>query len=494
MGIGTNGTFEAENVPLDPGANTLTATATDIHGNSTTQEITVEQIEIPAGEPSMVAFSGDLQTARVNTLLTDPIVVQLTQGDGSPFADKLVTFDVTRSDGQLAAQHNTTDPGSLMLQVRTDANGEATAYWTLGSDAGCGNNRIAVTSTDVAGTVFFCASADPAPAAQINIGSGENQRAAVSSPAPEKLRVWVNDSCNGVAGIPVTFTVPIGFGKVNGADSATVLTSITGHTEVNFDLGPVPGNNIIEANFPGNTGPPATFTLEGIPADENQVTMLSGLVLDNSGQPIGGAECTLEVRGTPLPSVVTNTDGIFTFTDIPAGPGHIHIDGLVANSLGGESIPAGSYPALSFEVLIVKNAENELPTPVLLPALDPANTVTYDGTADVELTVDGIDGLKMTVQAGSMRRADGSMPSPADPAILSLDQVHHDDIPMPMPDGVAPPFAWTLQPAGATFDPPIQIEYPNMTGLPAGSIAYFLSFNHDTKPVRDRRQWARDRR
>ena len=30
------------------------------------------------------------------------------------------------------------------------------------------------------------------------------------------------------------------------------------------------------------------------------------------------------------------------------------------------------------------------------------------------------------------------------------------------------------------FDPPIDIEYPNMTGLPAGGLAYFLSFNHDT--------------
>jgi len=62
-----------------------------------------------------------------------------------------------------------------------------------------------------------------------------------------------------------------------------------------------------------------------------------------------------------------------------------------------------------------------------------------------------------------------------------LNQVHHDDVPMPMPDGAAPPFAWTLQPGGSTFDPPIQIEYPNMSGLPAGGIAYFLSFNHDTE-------------
>ena len=64
---------------------------------------------------------------------------------------------------------------------------------------------------------------------------------------------------------------------------------------------------------------------------------------------------------------------------------------------------------------------------------------------------------------------------------ISLNQVHHDQIPMPIPDGASPPFAWTLQPGGAVFDPPIEIEYPNMSGLPAGSIAYFLSFNHDTE-------------
>jgi hypothetical protein len=52
-----------------------------------------------------------------------------------------------------------------------------------------------------------------------------------------------------------------------------------------------------------------------------------------------------------------------------------------------------------------------------------------------------------------------------------------------MPDGVAPPFAWTFQPGGAHFDAerPVKVEYPNMSGLSPGSIAYFLSFNHDTE-------------
>ena len=97
----------------------------------------------------------------------------------------------------------------------------------------------------------------------------------------------------------------------------------------------------------------------------------------------------------------------------------------------------------------------------------------------------------MIIKAGSMTRADGTVPSPADPETISLNQVDVDKIPMPIPDGAAPPFSWTLQPGGAHFDPPVQIIYPNMSGLPAGSIAYFLSLNHATIRKTSRRHNGR---
>src|SRR3954453_9015140 len=87
----------------------------------------------------------------------------------------------------------------------------------------------------------------------------------------------------------------------------------------------------------------------------------------------------------------------------------------------------------------------------------------------------------MTIKAGSMRKADGSLVSPQNTAAVSLNQVHHDQIPMPMPDGASPPFAWTLQPGGCTFTEPVKVEYPNMRGLAPGAAAYFLTFNHDTE-------------
>ncbi len=365
-----------------------------------------------------------------------------------------------------------------MAQAHTDSNGFARAYWKVGSDAGCGNNRVSVTSTSILGTTLFCASATSNPAAQINIGTGNNQRAEVNGPTMESLRVWVNDGVNGVANIPVTFTVTQGGGRVNGANTATINTAVTGHAEVNFTLGPEAGNNFVEATFSGNTGSPATFAIYGVERS-SQPTSLTGLALDNANQPIQGATCRLLIRGTTLRTTFSDSAGHFTFANIPAGSARLVVNGLTATAVNGDSIPPGSFPSLPIDLVIVPNAENRLPMPVLLPPLNPNNARVYDGRQDVELTVEGIEGLKMIVKAGSMKLIDGTVPDSANPAIISLNQVHFDKIPMPMTDGVAPPYSGTLQPAGSTFDPPVQIIFPNMTGLPPGTTSYFTSFNHE---------------
>ena len=98
--------------------------------------------------------------------------------------------------------------------------------------------------------------------------------------------MWVSDACNGVPNIPVTFTVTTGEGLVNGTDEVTVLTSDTGHSEVDFTLGSGPGNNIVSATFPSNPSNPAHFVVFGIVRDEARPTSFSGLVVNNASQPI----------------------------------------------------------------------------------------------------------------------------------------------------------------------------------------------------------------
>ena len=469
VGTGTNGTFLAQGVPLEAsGATVIEAVARDARGNTSSRRIRVTRAA-PDG-PVLELFAGNGQEAAVQTELAQPIVVRALEADGAPFANKVVSFEVVRSDGRLNGDEGAVPLGDLTLQVLTDRDGLARAFWRLGTDAGCGNNRVLATSRGIGGQVTFCASATAGSATQVNVSGGNNQRAAAGGPAPEPLRVWVNDSCNGVVGVPVEFSVVRGGGTVGGEKLVVVKTSATGHAAVPFTFGPAGGSELIEATFPGNRGMSASFVVVGIPQDPAGATSFAGIVLDNAGRAVEGVTCSLSVNGQDEGVSVSDSAGQFRFIDISqAGPASLEIDGTTAST--------GVYPALHFEPLLVSGASNSLPMPVLLPQLNPSNRVEYSTTEDVRLTVEGIAGLEMTVKAGSMYINGEPAPNGTP---LALNQVHFDDVPMPMPDGAAPPFAWTLQPAGAVFSPPVAVTYPNMSGLPSGAVAYFLSFDHDT--------------
>ena len=476
-GVGTSGTFEIPSVPLVLGDNLLEVVAMDGAGNSRTDTITVTRVEATGDRLNVAAGNG--QTGMVRTALEAPIQVALQDENGAPIAGRSLSFRVVRSDGLLDGDPDFSTP-ALMLSQDTDAAGLAQVYWQLGADAGCGNNRVLVRDEVSGKEVTFCASAEHGAPNQLNLVMGNNQRAATGGMVPDRLRVRVSDGDNGVAGVMVDFMAMAGGGQVNDQIVATVESDANGIAEVAWVMGENAGEQMVVAEFDDNAGAPVFFEAFAVASTEGVTTTLSGIVLDNASLPVGGAPCELEVNGEAVPSVTSGADGRFVFENIPAGQGHLHVGGLQATQLNGETVDAGSFPDLEVAVTVVANAANSLPSPVLLPMLDPTNARQYDGTADVELTVEGIEGLRMIVRAGSMRFPDGSEPSPTNPATLALNQVQTDDIPMPLPNGVASPFAWTLQPSGATFDPPVEIVYPNMAGLAPGTASFFLSFNHDT--------------
>jgi len=85
-----------------------------------------------------------------------------------------------------------------------------------------------------------------------------------------------------------------------------------------------------------------------------------------------------------------------------------------------------------------------------------------------------VPGVAYSVFAHSAKFLDGSTVGR-----LTLSQVHGDKVPMAPPNGTSPAVVGTLQPPRAKFNPPIRIQVPNSSALPAGQVVEVYSFDHD---------------
>ncbi|MEM7204904.1 MAG: hypothetical protein AAF628_31905 [Planctomycetota bacterium] len=480
----STGSFSIPSVALSAGAATaVMATATDALGNQSQSQITVTHTPPPPGS-GIAVLSGNQQSATVGSELPQQIAVRVVDAGSAPLVGELMTFRVTASNGTLSDQSG--GGSAAVLQAFTDANGEARAFWTLGSDAGQNNNRVEVTNPAFTGRADFFASASAGSPVGIDVGSGQLQATGPQSDALELLRARVTDGANGVAGVPVTFTVTQGDGVLStpgnreNTRQLTVSTVGTGHAEVSFTAGTELGLNRVEATYAGNPRDPVEFTVRVL-TDQRFDTSFVGLVTDNSEQPIGGVRVDLQVGTDPPLQAITDAEGQFAFTGLTTdGPADLNVDGATANMVGKAPVPAGTrFPSLHYETYVALNTENQLLVPINLPRLDSRNDRSFDGNRDVDLTIVGLEGVRFRVRAGTtVTLPNGTVASPATPVTLSLNQVQTSDIPMPLPDGSQPPFAWTMQPADTTFDPPVDIELPNLSGLPPGAVTDLLSFNH----------------
>lgn len=407
-------------------------------------------------------LSGNNQTGTINTPLPGPLVVSLTNDDGSPASGETVIFKVIQNNGTLTGS----GPASSLAEV-TDANGVAFVLHTLGSTSGVGNNKVEATAVEFTGKVVFTASATEKPPNKINIGSGNNQRGAVNTLLPRPLVAVVTDEGhNVIQGVPVTFTVVGVGGNINGSDSVVVNTDSDGRATASLTLGPVEGldNNQVEADFAGNTTGAAVFRASGLSVGAPGDTSISGIVLDNSNIPIPGV--TMRVEGTTR-EAVTDDEGQFLIANVPVGPLHLIADGSTA-------IFSDEYPVLSFEIVTVAGQNNTLGMPIYLLPLNTTNTQWVGGNEDVVYTLENIPGFSLTVKANSVTFPDGS-----NEGFISVTQVHADKVPMEPPNGLQPRFIITIQPPGAVFDPPAPITIPNVDGLAPGEITKMYSFDHD---------------
>jgi hypothetical protein len=454
-----NRAFLATGVPLTAGLNTLTIVATDRAGNST--QVTSRVTLATATARKLAIVSGNAQTAAIGAALPAQLVVRLLDAADRPVAGENVTFTVVQNNGTLTAGGVT----DRVVEVTTSSTGNAAVNWTLGTRAGAGNQRVIANAPDAA-PVELTASANTGPARLIVVDSGNGQFGLVGQKLPRPLLAIVVDAgSNRVAGVPVTFRVAAGGGTINGGTSVTVNTDSDGRAWVTPVLGPEEGNdnNFIEASVAG-VSRPAIFVASGRIGGAASSTSVSGIVLDNTNNPVAGV--TLRVDDTTL-SAQANAQGRFAIANVPVGYLKLIVDGSTAQR-------PGTWPTLEFVMYTLPGVDNDLGMPIYMLPIDVQRGIQVTETTGGTLTFPELPGFSLTVEKGSALFPNGSRAG-----TVSATLVHPDKMPMPPAFGQQPRFIVTIQPVGVHFDPPARITFPNLDGLGPGEVTELYSFDHD---------------
>jgi len=467
------GTFLAQGIPLSAGSNPIEVVAIDRSGNRGTHTITV--VRAPVRGLRVAVVDGNGQEATPRTALAAPLRVRVTDQDGAPRAGVAVTFHVARGDGHLAGVAGRTVRSRAIV---TGPDGESAIAFTLGGNAGLGNQRVEAIATGAERPAVFSASVATTPADRLHLFAGDRQSGVASALLPQPIELVASDAYgNPAAGAVVEVTIVAGGGGLKEkADSGLAVptmvltTDVDGRITAHWQLGSDTSaeGQRLEARLVGVPDRlPVTMVATAVvstgrPAD----TALSGIVLEDGHQPIAGV--TIVVDGSTI-GAVSGVDGRFLIRGAPAGHRHLIVNGATANH--GDV----RYPTIGFEVDLLLGSTVELGLPINLPRMDRSNETLAGGDEEVVLALPGLPGAEIIIAPHSTIRADGTR----GPVWMYTSAVNGQAIPMPLPGGYRVQMAQTLQPTGTRLDPPARMRWPNVDGLPAGFQTPLLSFDHD---------------
>jgi plastocyanin len=205
--------------------------------------------------------------------------------------------------------------GTLEPNGPTDADGIASAQWTLGTTAGSQTARATLSGATGSPVSFTAVAVADAPTTLAKAG-GDNQTGQVNATLPSQVQAKVADQFgNGVAGIDVTW-------NATGASvsAAVISTNSSGVSPVTVTLGPAEGPVTITATAASLTGSPLTFNATAAAAPSPSTTIR---VINNSFTP-----STLTV---PVGTTVT-------WSWDPSAISH----NVNPDQLGGEPAPSGA--------------------------------------------------------------------------------------------------------------------------------------------------------
>jgi len=464
----SNRSFLVPNFLLQRGRNELEVEVEDRAGNTarTRLEVTVQD---QVGQ-RIVPLSGNGQMAPIASPLPRPLVVSLLDDNGDPVAGQPVTFEVSRGDGFVSA-----DPQQdTRIVVNTDDNGVASVSFILGFRAGAGIHRVSASAPGYAGEVEFCATAEVGPPALVTAVSGDMQTGVAEKPLPAPFTALVTDrGGNPVSGVDVAFDVEEGGGELESASALVRATDTDGLVSAVLTLGPQEGinNNVVAATIPvSGTGGTVFNASARVPGNVSD-TRVSGVVLDNQDNPVPHVKMSVFLAGQPVSTALktfTDDQGMFSVTGAPVGDVRVIADGSTTTR-------TGTWPTLEFALKTIAGQNNQLQAPIwILPLAD--NTVlVQNGGPDTELllSMSDVPGTELRIAPHSV-----TCPPGQSECFVSWTQIRSGRVPMVPPNGSNFLLAWTTQPAGTHFDPPLGICIPNVDAPPGTQVEMF-SFDHD---------------
>jgi lysophospholipase L1-like esterase len=226
----------------------------------------------------LLLASGNGQTGIAGEPLPKPLRAKIQDELGNGIKDQNVTFTVTAGGGKFGGNVTT-------KTVRTDSLGVAAVSLTLGSNTGQSNNQVrATTNPALTGSpLLFTASAKAGPPIALKEISGDSLSGVAGNPLPAPLVTQVTDKAgNGIAGVPVIFTVKSGGGSFNGVTKDTVKTDAEGNAKITLVVGSTVGrfNNVVEARaFNGSlelANSPMLFVASATLSSARTITLQSG--------------------------------------------------------------------------------------------------------------------------------------------------------------------------------------------------------------------------
>ncbi|MFG6490501.1 PKD domain-containing protein [Roseateles sp. BYS78W] len=486
--------FQLNRLVLGQGLNRISVRAVDSLGNERSQ--TLDLYHVNTGLAGLVLVDGHDQTAPGRAELPKPLVVLALDANGEPVPNQSVDFIVERGTGSLSPTQGQSASGNSAytaraISVATDSQGKASAWFTVGKQSGPAANLVRAVAGGLGGeSVLFVASSLRGDPARVTADLGINQIGETEAQVMELLSAVVRDSGdNYLPGVRVQFRVEEGkamFVDSSGGtvapdgQSIVVFTDKNGVAAVRPRLGSQPGVVRISvqaaksaaADFSDPVGVVAGggFVIRAKQSGEGPTTF-SGFIYSDKGQPLQGAKVSI---GRTALLATSDDKGYFEIANVPAGRIDLFVDGRAVNPGNDPTRP--QWPSLHFEAYAVRGQRNELPHAIYLPALLTSEAKVVGGNEDVVLTIPGLEGFRMTVKANSVTFPDGSHTG-----TLVVSPVTADKLPMAPPAGGAQfgvP-AWTIQPAGTRFDPPVEVRMPNSTNEQPGDNLPVVQWDHD---------------